>query len=274
MYCDSKLKCDSMISVKVDAEKGLFCMRYVHPPVQNHSSSEIVEMAKEKYGKFIEQSSSTTGYYSVGSEGGDTTNRSFRVLATSRLVTLRRSTRLRTTRAEMQTSNENSRTSSNGEYDNTYENPVKIEDEEDDDNHVFSDQEGDDANCEECSTNNTSNPGSKVQNATSTTWMEENDHGYDYEYDYDSGEPVKTEVDVGDDDLQELLDDVEDDANSQEHSMLGDTTFISPEEGLIISLVTYSLLFEQDRFTNSDGSLQEELEGFLHHTKRLYESID
>ncbi|GMG46209.1 unnamed protein product [Ambrosiozyma monospora] len=44
--CTYRFKCKSRISVAVDEEKGLFYLRYVSPPVHNHSSAEVVEMAK------------------------------------------------------------------------------------------------------------------------------------------------------------------------------------------------------------------------------------
>ncbi|GMG56385.1 unnamed protein product [Ambrosiozyma monospora] len=48
LYCRSRFKCKSVISVKVDEEKGLFYLRYVSPPVHGHTGTEIVEMTKVK----------------------------------------------------------------------------------------------------------------------------------------------------------------------------------------------------------------------------------
>ncbi|GME71429.1 unnamed protein product [Ambrosiozyma monospora] len=46
LYCRSRFKCESTISLKVDEEKGLFYLKYVSPPVHGHTGTEIVEMAK------------------------------------------------------------------------------------------------------------------------------------------------------------------------------------------------------------------------------------
>ncbi|GMG55630.1 unnamed protein product [Ambrosiozyma monospora] len=224
LFCRSRFKCESSISVTVDEEKGLFYLRYVRPPVHGHTGAEVVEVAKQEYlncVEFYDEHSSNADSYiegrssgessSVGSKNKDTTIQALRVPGTSKLVTLRCSTDSSTARPEMQVNNVTS-TTANGEDDYEYENPVKIL--VDDDDYVFSDHES-------------------------------LDHG-------------------------------EDEISSPEHDMYAGTTFISTAQSSMISQVTHSLLFEQDRFTNPAGSsaLREDLEGFMYYAKRLYDSID
>ncbi|GME79175.1 unnamed protein product [Ambrosiozyma monospora] len=178
LLCRSQYKCKSTISITADGEKGLFYLRYVKPPVHGHSISEIVELAKKEYAKCIKFDSGQRS--NVGSE-----------------------LNLDDRRSEMKDNNDTSETSIS-EYSNAYENPVKIEDEEegeDDDNHVFSDQEGDDdANFQEPVSRNTTRPESKVKHEPSATIGNTED---DHNYDSDSGSEVtaRIEVDDGDDDL-------------------------------------------------------------------------
>ncbi|GMG40156.1 unnamed protein product [Ambrosiozyma monospora] len=124
------------------------------------------------------------------------------------------------------------------------------------------------------STDSTARPEMQVNNVTLATvnGEEEDDHEYEYE------NPVKILVD--DDDYvfsdHESLDHGEDEISSPEHDMYAGTTFISTAQSSMISQVTHSLLFEEDRFTNPAGSsaLREDLEGFMYYAKRLYDSID
>ncbi|GMF03719.1 unnamed protein product [Ambrosiozyma monospora] len=250
------------MSLKLDKEKEFFYLEYVHPPAHGHSSADIVELAKQEDG------------YGVGTKGDDTTDRALRVLATSRLVTLRRSTR-RARSSEIQIKKETSATL-NGESGSGYLNPVKIKDDEDDNNHVFSDQEGeDDGKFKERATHRTTRPERKVKIEPSVTLNREHNCHHDGE------NPVKTEVDGGVDELifsdQESVGPEEDESNYQEHDMLGSTTsIISPAQGSIISQLTHSLLFEQNRFRNPNGSnaLREDLEGLMYFAKRLKSRID
>ncbi|GME82105.1 unnamed protein product [Ambrosiozyma monospora] len=46
LKCDYRFNCDSKIIVRLDREKGLFSLRYLHPPFHKHSTTEVVEMAK------------------------------------------------------------------------------------------------------------------------------------------------------------------------------------------------------------------------------------
>ncbi|GME72233.1 unnamed protein product [Ambrosiozyma monospora] len=46
LYCRSRFKCESSISVTVYEEKGLFYLSYVRPPFHGHTGAEVVEMAK------------------------------------------------------------------------------------------------------------------------------------------------------------------------------------------------------------------------------------
>ncbi|GME89147.1 unnamed protein product [Ambrosiozyma monospora] len=226
IYCCHRLKCNmSMVALKMDREKGLFYLRYVHPPVHNHSSHEIVEQAKQEYAKFIdgEQDSVIDSYPKVeeslgdksrvGNQSNGSTNRALRVPTPSKLITFQYSTR----RAKLEI---------------------------------------------------------QASSTASATLNEENDDNDDNEYQ----NPVKVEVDDDDYDFSdhESLDHEGDEAYSQEHDMYAGTTFISPQQGSMISQVTHSLLFEQGRFTDLDGlnGLRDDLEGFMYYAKRLYDSID
>ncbi|GMG40667.1 unnamed protein product [Ambrosiozyma monospora] len=122
------------------------------------------------------------------------------------------------------------------------------------------------------STDSTARPEMQVNNVTLATVNGEEEDDHEYE------NPVKILVD--DDDYvfsdHESLDHGEDEISSPEHDMYAGTTFISTAQSSMISQVTHSLLFEQDRFTNPAGSsaLREDLEGFMYYAKRLYDSID
>ncbi|GME81742.1 unnamed protein product [Ambrosiozyma monospora] len=51
LYCPIRFKCKSSMSLKVNEEKGLFYLSYVHVPTHTHTSAEIVEMAKSQIPK-------------------------------------------------------------------------------------------------------------------------------------------------------------------------------------------------------------------------------
>ncbi|GME97071.1 unnamed protein product [Ambrosiozyma monospora] len=109
-------------------------------------------------------------------------------------------------------------------------------------------------------------PESKVKHEPSATIGNTED---DHNYDSDSGSEVtaRIEVDDGDDDLvrsdQASLDYGEADVSSNEPDVYAGTTFMSHEQSFMLSKVTHSLVFEQERISNPDGSdaFWEDLEG-------------
>ncbi|GME81993.1 unnamed protein product [Ambrosiozyma monospora] len=53
--CPGRFKCKSWMSLQLNEGKGLFYLSYTNTPIHTHSSSEIVEMTKERFAKRFEE---------------------------------------------------------------------------------------------------------------------------------------------------------------------------------------------------------------------------
>ncbi|GMG20784.1 unnamed protein product [Ambrosiozyma monospora] len=51
LQCSERFKCQSTMSLKLDEEKGLFYLSYIRDPTHNHSSAEVVQMAKVQFAR-------------------------------------------------------------------------------------------------------------------------------------------------------------------------------------------------------------------------------